>query len=132
MSEAAMTDNLIEEAATQLFADLATPALVNEAEAGTWPDALWQAVEAAGFLDALVGELPGDLTGFADAVVILRVAARYAVPLPLAETILARFALNAAGLPIPAGPLALLPVEADDIVELHREAGGWRLFGKAR
>src|SRR5260370_1423155 len=48
-----MTDTLVLDAADRLFADQATPAVVNAAESGEWPRTLWQATEAAGFLDAL-------------------------------------------------------------------------------
>jgi acyl-CoA dehydrogenase len=122
-----MSDTLVLDAADRLFADQATPALVNAAENGEWPQKLWQAIDEAGFPDAL-GEL-GDLP---DVVAILRAAGRHAVPLPLAETMLARFALRAAGLAVPAGPLTLAPVERDDVVGLRRVAGSWHLSGVVR
>ena len=84
-----MADTLVQDAAMRLFADLATPDLINAAEAGTWPQALWQAVENAGFLDAIAGSAPGDLGGLPDAAAILHAAGRYAAPLPIAETMLA-------------------------------------------
>jgi alkylation response protein AidB-like acyl-CoA dehydrogenase len=122
-----MTDTLVLDAADRLFADQATPALVNAAENGTWPNELWQASDEAGFPDAL-GEL-ADLPG---ALAILRAAGRHAVPLPLAETILARFALRAAGAPVPTGPLTLAPVERDDVIRLRRDGDAWQLSGVAR
>ena len=122
-----MTDTIVLDAADRLFADYATSALVNAAETGAWPQELWQAIEAAGFPDAL-----GEIAGIVDAVAILRAAGRHAVPLPLGETMLARFALVAASLAVPAGPLTLAPVERDDIVSLRRAAGGWHLSGVAR
>ncbi len=36
-----MTDNIIVDTATRIFADLCEPATVNAAEEGTWPNALW-------------------------------------------------------------------------------------------
>ena len=122
-----MTDTLVLDAADRLFADHATVAIVNAAEAGTWPGQLWQATEDAGFPDALA-----ELGGLADAVAILRAAGRHAVPLPLPETMLARFALAAAGLKAPSGPLTLAPVERDDVLSLRRADGGWHLSGVAR
>jgi alkylation response protein AidB-like acyl-CoA dehydrogenase len=122
-----MTDTLVLDAADRLFADHATTAIVNAAEAGAWPGELWQATEDAGFPDALA-----DLGGLADAVAILRAAGRHAVPLPLPETMLARFALAAAGLKASPGPLTLAPVERDDVLSLRRADGGWHLSGVAR
>src|SRR5882724_4424950 len=115
-----MTDSPVLDAADRLFADQATPALVNAAENGEWPHALWQATDEAGFLDALggLGDLP-------DAIAILRAAGRSAVPLPLAETMLARFALRASGIKVPAGSLSLAPVERDDMLSLRRDAALW-------
>src|SRR5260221_9961154 len=103
-----MTDTLVLDAADRLFADHATTALVNAAEDDEWPQALWRAIDDAGFPDALggLGELP-------DAMAILRAAGRHAVPLPLAETMLARLALRAAGMKVPGGPLTPAPVERD-------------------
>jgi acyl-CoA dehydrogenase len=122
-----MTDTLVLDAADRLFADHATTAIVNAAEAGAWPGELWQATEDAGFPDALA-----ELGGLANAVAILRAAGRHAVPLPLPETMLARFALAAAGLKAPPGPLTLAPVERDDVLSLRRADGGWHLSGVAR
>jgi acyl-CoA dehydrogenase len=122
-----MTDTLALDAADRLFADHATTAVVNAAEAGTWPGELWRATEDAGFPDALA-----ELGGLADAVAILRAAGRHAVPLPLAETMLARFALAAGRLKTPPGPLTLAPVERDDVLSLRRADDGWHLSGVAR
>jgi acyl-CoA dehydrogenase len=122
-----MTDTLVLDAADRLFADQATPALVNAAENGTWPSDLWQATDEAGFPDAL-----GELADLPAALAILRAAGRHAVPLPLAETMLARFALRAAGLTVHHGPLTLAPVERDDVVSLRRDGSGWRLSGTLR
>ncbi|MBV8654347.1 MAG: acyl-CoA dehydrogenase, partial [Alphaproteobacteria bacterium] len=128
-----MSDTLLHDAATRLLGDLATPSLVNAAEAGIWPDALWHAVEEAGFLDALIAvDAPGSLAGLPDAATILRAAGRHAVPLPIAETMLARFARHAAGLPPGAGPATILPVEHDDTLTIEPAAGGWHVSGLAR
>jgi hypothetical protein len=98
-----MTDALVYDAAERLFADLATSGVVNAAEAGTWPAEHWSAVTEAGFLDALGGATGGALEGLADAVDVLRAAGRHAVPLPIAETMLARWLAGRVGLVAPAG-----------------------------
>jgi acyl-CoA dehydrogenase len=129
-----MTDAILRDSAGRLFGDLATPALINAAEEGAWPAALWQAVAAAGFPDALAAaaERPGDLAGIGDAATILREAGRFAVPLPLAETMLARWLLAGTGLDAPDGPLTLAPLHREDAFILRPEGKTWRLAGKAR
>jgi len=40
-----VTDSIITDTATRIFADLCEPATINAAEEGTWPEALWNALE---------------------------------------------------------------------------------------
>ena len=40
-----MTDNIIVDTASRIFADLCEPATINAAEEGQWPKALWDALE---------------------------------------------------------------------------------------
>ncbi|MGH7126878.1 MAG: acyl-CoA dehydrogenase family protein [Stellaceae bacterium] len=127
-----MTESLVADVAERLFTDLATPAVVNAAEAGDWPGELWGAVSEAGFLDALGGEIGGALESLGDAVDILRSAGRHAAPVPLPETMLARWLLRRAGLAPPEGSLALAVDGPDDRVELRRAGSQWQLSGMAR
>jgi len=127
-----MTESLVTETAERLFADLATPEAVNAAEAGTWPAELWNAVAEAGFLDALGGDAGGTLDGLGDAVDIVRAAGRHAAPLPIAETMLARWLARRVGLAPPEGPLALAVEGPEDRVELRRIGVDWQLSGMAR
>ncbi|HKF74392.1 MAG TPA: acyl-CoA dehydrogenase family protein [Stellaceae bacterium] len=127
-----MTESLVTETAERLFADLATPAVVNAAEAGTWASELWSAVAEAGFLDALGGDAGGGLEGLGAAADILCSAGRHAVPLPIAETMLARWLTRRAGLTPPEGPLALVVDGPEDHVELRRTGTGWQISGAAR
>ncbi len=128
-----MSDSLVREVAGKLFADLVPPKLVNDAEAGEFPAGLWQAVSEAGFPDALAAaaEMPGDLAGMPDAAAILREAASHAAPLPLAETMIARWLLAGAGIKAPDAPLTIAPVERAGTLLLHRAGKGWRLAGSA-
>jgi alkylation response protein AidB-like acyl-CoA dehydrogenase len=126
-----MTDTMVFDAATRLFADLSTEAVINAAEAGTWPQELWQAIEDAGFLDALIGDGGLGFDGFSDAGTILRAAGQHAVPLPVAETMLARWWLAGAGLTPPAGPLSIAPVEPGDRIDIAVARGGCKVAGAA-
>lgn len=107
---------ILSASAERLFADLVTPELFTRVDAGEWPAALWQAVEAAGFEQA---EMPGL------GVFITRIAGRFAAPIPLAETILANALLEDAGLTVPAGPLTFA---VDDHISI---AADGRMSGTA-
>ncbi len=123
---------LLRETATRLFAREITPGLLRAAEAGTWPAAAWAAVEDAGLSRAPVPEAAGGAgVPLADALGLLQVAGAHAVPLPLAETMLAGWLLAAAGLPIPDGPLTVAPVVAGERVRLRRAGGAWEVTGRA-
>lgn len=98
---------MLTEAADKLFADLCTRQVLDAAESA-FPQGLWTQAEAAGLPAMLAQERDGGIAAsFADAVAVLRVAGRYSVPLPLAETMVARWLLSVAGLPPIEGPLAL-------------------------
>jgi acyl-CoA dehydrogenase len=122
-------DNLLLDTAGRLFADHITPKLLAAAERGEFPAAAWAAIEAAALHRALVPEAAGGFgVPIADALAILRVAGRHALPLPLAETMLASFLLAGAGLAIPDGPLT---VTADPALTLGRDGTAWQLTGRA-
>ena len=123
---------LLRDTADRLFADHCDRATLERAEAGVWPDALWRALEDAGFPKALLPEAAGGVgIAVADALALVRSAARHSAPVPLAETMLAARVLAAAGLPLPEGPLGLAPVNRSDRLSLTRQSGGWRLSGSA-
>jgi acyl-CoA dehydrogenase len=126
-----MSDELTN-SAERLFADLADPRVLRDAEAGIWPGALWDATVSAGFTAAL---LPEEAGGFGvtalEAMGLVRVAASHAAPIPLGESMLAARLLAYAGLVVPEGPLTLAPVRANEAFELSRAPGGWRLVGTA-
>lgn len=121
--------NLLRATATGLFELHFPPRALVEAERGVWPEAGWTAIAEAGLHRALVPEAAGGYgVAVPDALGLLRVAGEYAVPLPLAETMLASWLLAGAGLSIPDGPLT---VASGGDLELAREGGGWRLLGTA-
>ena len=78
--------------------------MVQRAEQGEWPKELWDTLEAAGLPLAWVPEAHGGAgASLADGFGIVRVAARYAAPIPLAETLLAGWTLSQAGVDAPSG-----------------------------
>jgi len=103
------TRAILEDTVTRLFTERVTHDLLTDAESGTWPAALWRAVEENGLTRTHVPEsLGGAGGGWEEAFVILRAAGRHAAPIPLAETMLASWLLAAAGIEAPAGPLTVL------------------------
>src|SRR5580658_5750726 len=55
----ASTRDLLRATATRLYQDLCEPEALRAAEAGTWPAAMWRAVEDTGLPKALVPESAG-------------------------------------------------------------------------
>ncbi len=125
--------DMLQETAGRLFADHFAPRVLAAAEHGEWPAAGWAAIEDAGFTRALV---PEDAGGYgvapAEALSILRAAGGHAVPLPLAETMLASWLLASAGLDIPDGPLSVAPVLPGESLIATPTAAGWHIAGTAR
>ena len=111
---------MLTEVATGLFRDLCTPADVVAAEASGWSERLWTALTEAGFALVSVPEAAGGSGGdVADACALFTVAGRFAAPVPLAETgLLGGWALAAAGLALPEGPVSVAVGRPDDTVEL--------------
>jgi alkylation response protein AidB-like acyl-CoA dehydrogenase len=116
------------ESMTRLFEDHCTKAVADAAEAGTFPAALWQAVSATGV--PLAGIADSEVE-WSDLYAVLRVAGRFAAPIPLAETMLAAWIASSAGLDVADMPMSVGPVRADDRLTLERDGNGWRLSGRA-
>lgn len=90
-----------------------TPAVVKGIETGGDHAALWQSIVESGFTDALVPEESGGAgLGLRDVLGILTSAGRHAVPLPFAQTVMARGWLARAGIELPEGSIALAPFGA--------------------
>jgi acyl-CoA dehydrogenase len=116
----------------RLFEDHCTKAVADSAEAGTFPGALWHAVSETGVpLAALPESAGGADAEWSDLYAALRVAGRFAAPIPLAETMLAAWVASSAGLEVSEQPMTVGPVRADDRLTLARDGNGWRLSGRA-
>lgn len=125
-----MPDSIITDTATRIFQDLCEPDTVNRAEKGEWPKALWDALEESGLpLTWVADDYGGAGAELADGFAVLRVAGRFAAPVPLAETLLAGWLLAAAKITAPPGPMTIAPVHEDGNITI--DAGG-RLGGRAR
>src|SRR3954451_25344022 len=117
---------------TRLFEDKSTKAVIDQAETGVFADDLWRAVAETGVpLAALPESAGGADAEWSDLFAVLRVAGRYAAPIPLAETMLAGWIAASAGLELSDGPMTVGPVLAADVLSVTQEGNGWVLSGQA-
>ena len=125
MSDADDIDDLVAETARRIFEDFGQPQdIIHAMKTGDdgWRAPLWSALEEAGLTRAWVPEaLGGAGVPVSSAFAILRQAGAFAVAVPLAETLIAGWALSRAGLETPPGPLTVaagqLTVDAGGIVQ---------------
>jgi acyl-CoA dehydrogenase len=123
-------DNLVAATARRMFAGLCDPQTVNRAADDAWMAPAWSALEEAGLPLAWVPEaLGGSGAGLAEGFAALREAGRAAVPLPVAETLLAGWLLAQAGIPSPKGTMSCGPAREGDKVAL---AANGTLSGRLR
>ncbi len=125
---------LIEDTAGKIMSDLCAKDLVDEAEQGSWPETLWQTLEESRLTVAVVPEDQGGGGGsLEDGMAVLAQAGRHAAPLPLAETLLAGWALAGSGCGVPSGPLTLAPIHPNESLAIEKKSNGsWVLSGTAR
>jgi acyl-CoA dehydrogenase len=109
-----MEDQLIADALQRLLAAECTPNHVRAIEAGGSAQGLWDALENAGFADAMVPQVAGGagLT-LSQAFALFEICGQFALPLPLADTMVVRGWLAGQGLPAPGGPIDLSQPPAD-------------------
>jgi acyl-CoA dehydrogenase len=122
-------DRMLAESAERLFAAHSGRAALEEAERGVFAAPLWEALEEAGIARAAATEAAGGadlpLPGL---LLLTRIAAAHAAPVPLAETLLAQHLLSVAGIEAPSGPLTVAPTIPGDAVQLS----GGRMVGRLR
>jgi acyl-CoA dehydrogenase len=123
------SDHIVAETAARIFADLADPQTVNRSKDSAWKEPLWSALDESGLPLAWVREEAGGSGGsLADGFAVLGVAGRYAASLPLAETLLAGWLLDHAGILCPPGAMSVAPTRPQERVRLQP---GGRLSGCA-
>jgi acyl-CoA dehydrogenase len=123
------SDNIVAETAARIFADLADPQTINRARDTSWKAPLWRTLEDAGLPLAWVPEKLGGAGGsLADGFAVLGAAGRYALPVPLAETLLAGWLLSRAGINAPAGAMTVAPARPNETIEVDSSG---KLNGRA-
>ncbi len=116
------SDNIVADTAARIFADLADPQTINSAGDDRWKDTLWRALSDAGLTLAWVPEqLGGASASLAEGFAVLGVAGRYALPMPLAETLMAGWLLARAGIDAPQGAMTVAPARPRDRIALNAD-----------
>jgi acyl-CoA dehydrogenase len=122
---------ILADTAARLFKELCTNERREAAEKGGHSAEAWAALEDTEMTKATLSEARGGAgADIGDALALMRVAGEFALPLPLAETLLAELALAAAGLPPQSGVGAVGPVVRSIApLQLAKSSGGWELSG---
>jgi acyl-CoA dehydrogenase len=122
--------NIVAETAERIFADLADPQTVNASKDAAWKPALWGALSEAGLpLSWVPEDCDGSGASLADGFAVLSAAGRFAVAVPLAETMLAGWLLAQAGIASPTGAMTVAPAMPRDRIALNADG---TLSGRAR
>ncbi len=107
-------DNFLANALRRHLAGLVTPEVIRAIEGGASGSDLWRSLDESGFADAMLAESAGGAgIDLAQAFPLIALAGEFCVPLPFAETIMARGMLAAQGATVPAGAaIVLAPLSA--------------------
>jgi acyl-CoA dehydrogenase len=126
----AVSENIVAETAEKIFADLADAQTVNSDKEGKWKAPLWQALSEAGLpLSWVPEDCGGSGASMAEGFSVLSSAGRFAVAVPLAETMLAGWLLTQVKIASPEGPMTVAPASPKDRITLNADG---TLSGRAR
>ena len=126
----AESQNIVAETAERIFADLADAQTINRDKNGSWKAPLWQALTENGLPLSWVSEdCGGSGASLAEGFGVLNAAGRFAIAVPLAETMLAGWLLSQAKIPSPEGEMTVAPANPKDRIALNADG---TLSGRAR
>src|ERR1700716_3114128 len=126
----AESENIVAETAEKIFADLADAQTINRDKKDAWQAPLWKALTEAGLPLAWVPEDCGGAgESLAEGFGVLSAAGRFAVAVPLAETMLAGWLLAQAKVSSPDGEMTVVPASPKDRITVDADGS---LSGKAR
>src|SRR5665647_2846933 len=130
LNAVAESDNIVAETAEKIFADLADAQTINSDKKGAWKAPLWQALTEAGLPLAWVPEdCGGSGASLAEGFSVLGAAGRFAIAVPLAETMIAGWLLAQAKISSPDGTMTVAPASPKDRIALNADG---TLTGRAR
>jgi acyl-CoA dehydrogenase len=123
-------ENIVAQTAERIFADLADAQTINHDKKGNWKAPLWAALSEAGLpLSWVAEQCGGSGASLAEGFGVLGAAGRFAIGVPLAETMLAGWLLAQAKIASPQGEMTLAPAGPKDRIAL---GGDGTLSGQAR
>jgi acyl-CoA dehydrogenase len=126
----AESDNIVAETAEKIFSDLADTQTINHDKQGSWKAPLWQALTEAGLpLSWVSEECGGSGASLAEGFSVVSAAGRFAVAVPLTETMLAGWLLAQAKITSPDGAMTVAPASPKDRITLNADGS---LSGRAR
>src|SRR6202790_775985 len=118
------------ETAEKIFSDLADAQTINRDKRGTWKAPLWQALTENGLpLLWVPGDCGGSGASLAEGFGVLSAAGRFAIAVPLAETMLAGWLLAQAKIASPEGAMTVAPASPKDRIAVGADG---TLSGRAR
>src|SRR6202041_209322 len=125
----AEVENIVVETAEKIFADLADAQTINSDKNGGWKAPLWDALTEAGLPLSWVPEACGGSgASLAEGFSVLGAAGRFALAVPLAETMLAGWLLAQANITSPEGAMTVAPAGPKDRIENNHG----KLSGRSR
>jgi acyl-CoA dehydrogenase len=123
-------ENIVAQTAERIFADLADAQTINRDKKDSWKAPLWQALTDAGLpLSWVPEDCGGAGATLAEGFGVLSAAGRFAIGVPLAETMLAGWLLSQAEISAPTGAMTLAPAGPKDRIIVNADG---TLSGRAR
>lgn len=117
MSDEEDLRSLIVDSATRIFRDFCDPQAINSASDLSWKEPLWRELTENGLILSWIPEESGGAgVGLGAGFALLNLSGQFAVPVPLAETMLAGWLLAQGGIEIPDGAMSVAPVALRDTI----------------
>ena len=111
----AESENIVAEAAERIFADLADAQTINSDKSNHWKTPLWSALTDAGLpLSWVPDSYGGAGVSLAEGFSVAQSAGKFAVAVPLVETMLAGWLLSQAEIPSPSRTMTVAPSRPQD------------------
>lgn len=121
---------IIKETAEKIMQDLCTKEVLERAERGVYPTELWSTLVETGLTTIGIPEESGGSGGsISDALALLRIAGKFAAPIPIAETLMANWILADAGMTLLEQPATVVLNQHG--ITFNKTANGWTVSGSA-